>query len=135
MSTLLDSTSYDAIRAALGVTSAMLGDATIEVFLASADREVKRLVSNWATLTGDNLAALEQSAIYLTAERIALATPKTSKVSGLGYSLEQSGITGASLRELAYLELLGLGITLSSNYGFSVRTTRADGYTEVEEAL
>lgn len=134
MSTLLNDGDYAAIRAALGVDSTALPDATIALFLASADREVKRLVSGWASLTGDDLAALEQAAVYLTAERIALATPSTD-VSGLGYKIVSKAITPASLRALAYLELGAVGVTLSTSYGFSVRTTRADGYTDVEAAL
>lgn len=132
--TILDSGDYAAIRAALGVDSAALPDATIALFLASADREVKRLVSDWAALTGDNLAALEQAAIYLTAERIALATPST-EVSGLGYSIKGKAITPAALRALAYLELEPLGVVLTSSYGFSVQTTRGDGYTALEDSL
>lgn len=134
MSTILDETSYDAIRAALGVDATALPDATIALFLASADREVKRLVAGWAALTGDDLDALTQAAVYLTAERVALATPST-EVSGLGYSIKGKAITPDSLRTLAYLELGALGITLSTSYGFSVRTTRSDGYTDLEAAL
>jgi hypothetical protein len=133
--TILDTTDYDAIRAVLGADSVSLPDATFALFLGSADREVKRLVAGWASLTGDDLAALEQATIYLTAERIALATPATSEVSGLGYKMVQRGITPALLRALAYAELVGLGVVLSQSYGFSVLPTRHDGYADVEAAL
>lgn len=132
---ILDSGDYAAIRAVLGADSTSLPDATIALFLASADREIKRLVTNWASLTGDDLAALEQAAIYLTAERIALATPETSEVSGLGYSIKTKGITGPLLRSLAYAELIGLGVTLTTSYGFAVQSRRNDGYAEVEAEL
>lgn len=132
--TILDTDDYDAIRAALGAESASLPDATIALFLASADREVKRLVAGWASLTGDDLAALEQAAIYLTAERIALATPATTEIGGLGYKLVQKGVTPAALRALAYAELVGLGVTLTTSYGFSVTPTRTDGYADLQAA-
>lgn len=133
--TILSTADDDAIRAALGVDSAALPDATIALFLASADREVKRLVAGWASLTGDDLAALTTAAIYLTAERIALATPATTEVAGLGYKIVSKGVSAATLRALAYAELEGLGVVLTQSYGFSVPSRRSDGYTAVEDAL
>ena len=133
--TILDSGDYAAIRAVLGADSTSLPDATIALFIPSADREIKRLVPGWALLTGDDLAALEQAAIHLTAERIALATPETSEVSGFGYSIKSKGITGALLRSLAYDELAGLGVVLTTYSGFAVQWTRTAGSAAVEADL
>lgn len=132
--TILDSGDYAAIRAALGMDSTSLPDATIALFLGSADRELKWYVPGWASLSGDDLATLESAAIYFTAERIARGTPNT-KVSGFGFSVEGTLISADTLRAMALRELEALGVVLSSGYGFAVQSTRADGYTDVEAAL
>jgi len=132
--TILDSGDYAAIRAVLGMDSTNLPDATIALFLGSADREVKWFVPGWASLSGDDLAVLEGAAIYLTAERIARGTPAMN-VSGFGFSIDETSISADSLRALALRDLALLGVVLSSAYGYAVQSTRADGYTNVEAAL
>lgn len=132
--TILDSGDYAAIRAVLGMDATSLPDATITLFLGGADREIKRLVTGWAALSGDDLATLETAAVYLTAARIAGA-PSSNKVSGFGFSVEASTVTPDALRELAYLELAALGVERTTSYGFRVQAVRDDGYMAVEEAL
>lgn len=132
--TILDSGDYAAIRAVLGMDATSLPDATLALFLGGADREIKRLVTGWAALSGDDLATLETAAVYLTAARIAGA-PSSSKVSGFGFSVEANTVTPDALRELAYLELAALGVERTTSYGFRVQAVRNDGYTAVEEAL
>ncbi len=132
--TILDSGDYAAIRAVLGMDATSLPDATLALFLGDADREIKRLVTGWAALSGDDLATLETAAVYLTAARIAGA-PSSSKVSGFGFSVEANTVTPDALRELAYLELAALGVERTTSYGFRVQAVRDDGYTAVEEAL
>lgn len=129
---ILSIVDYDKIRTMLGDTA--IEDDTIAVFAGSADREVKRLVTGWASLTGDDLASLKQATAYLTAARVALATPRVTKVAGLGYTEEGTPVSADTLRALAYAELEGLGVTLTQSYGFSVRPTRTDGYADLEAA-
>lgn len=132
--TILDSGDYAAIRAALGMDATSLPDATIALFLGSADREIKWYVPGWAALSGDDLATLESAAVYLTAERIARGTPST-KIAGFGFSVEGGPINADTLHALALRDLEVLGVVLSSSYGFAVQSTRDDGYTDVEAAL
>ena len=78
--TILDDSSYPAIRAAidLSLDSTALPDATIAlpIFLDAADLEVKARDPLWATRMDDELTQLTNAAIYLTAARIAPALPR-----------------------------------------------------------
>lgn len=133
--TILDSGDYATIRAVLNATALSLPDATILLFLDAGDRAIKRLVAGWASLSGDDLAALERAAVYLTARLITIAQPSGGKVSGYGFSVEQSAPSADALLALAAAELDALGITLPTASGFAIQSTRNDGYTAVEEAL
>ena len=136
MTTILDSGDYARIRAVLGTDATALPDATILLFLDSADRAVKRLVSGWASLAGDDLAALEAAAVYLTARLIVLSQATGGgKVSGYGFSIERTTPSADVLLALAAAELDALGVALPTAGGFAVQLTRNDGYTAVEEAL
>lgn len=82
MATLLTSTDYPTIRAAIDLsldsTSKSLPDATIAlpIYLDAADLELKTRDPLWATRTGDALVQLKNAAIYLTASRIAPTIPR-----------------------------------------------------------
>lgn len=136
--TILSAINYPTIRAVLraDLSSDDLPDATIDLFIGSADREVTRLVPAWADATGADLESLTDAAIYLTAERIVMAIPTVMKISGYGFSEEVSDTSptarAAQLRAMAYAELLPLGVTRASSYGFAVQVARSDGYSALD---
>ena len=125
---ILSSADYATIRALLGVAADSLPDATLDLILPIADREIKRLAPGWADYSGDDLDALEDAARYLTAARTVV---QVGTVKGLGFEVTTKTPSADALMGLVYTVLEALGLTFSAAPGFAVQVTRSDGYTEL----
>lgn len=118
---------YATIRALLGADATTLPDATLDLILPIADREIKRLAPGWAGYSGDDLDALKDAARYLTAARVVV---QAGAVKGFGFEVTTETPSSDALMGLVYAVLEALGLTFSTAPGFAVQVARSDGYTE-----
>lgn len=110
---ILDQSRYDEVRKVLDISfdETMIPDSTIEldVYAGAAERELLRLVPDYATLTDTNKAIAKTALIYLVAARLAPAVPAivSESTEDHSYSRQSTNWTqrGAELRAQAHQEI------------------------------